>query len=124
MNWSELGLQVLSYALPVLSSVLVVVLTALAKKLLDKFHLEHEGKVDAMIDRYVEVGVKHAERWAATLANKPAATDKMGVALKTVLDELESSGVKGVGEALIKARIEAWLEGKEPLSSKSSVSPA
>lgn len=119
MDWKSGGLQVLGWMLPVLSSVLVVLLSALAKKLLDKLNLEHEGKIDLMIDKYVAVGVKNAERWANTFIVKPASSDKLGMAVKTVLDELEASGVKGVAEALIKARIEALLEGEKPSVSKS-----
>lgn len=116
MDWTDAGLQVLYFALPILSAVLIAVLTALAKKWAEKLGVERSEKIDDMIDRYVELAVRATEKVAANkLASnvKMSSEDKLGLAVKTVLDELEQSGIKGVTEAVITARIEAFLEGKK-----------
>ena len=111
----SIGLEVLRFGLPILSSVLIVVLTALAKKLVDKMGIENNQKLDATIDKYVEVGVRFANQYATkkldgrTIDSK----DKLALATKTVLLELEQSGIKDVAEALIRARVESLLNSKE-----------
>ena len=110
------GLELLKFSLPVFSAVLVIVLSALAKKAVDKMGLERSERIDNMIDKYVGMGVNAAER----VANKRVTgkdldgRDKLAMATSTVLAELEQSGLKGVGEELIKARIENYLEISKP----------
>ena len=108
---AELG----QFVLPIAASVLTVVLAALAKKLLDKWGLERSEKVDNMIDRYVGTSVEFAERFATKKLDGRVVDgkDKLALATRTVLAELKQSGIKDVGEELIKARIEAWLSAKE-----------
>ncbi len=116
-EFSDVALVLLQFILPVVSSVLVVVLTALAKKWLDKLGVERSVKIDDMIDRYVDIGVKYAERVAQKKLDGRAEAltgpEKRSLAVNTVLAELEQSGIKGVTEQLIKARIEKMLQDKE-----------
>lgn len=119
MDWSSLGLPILQFVLPILATVLTSLAIWALKKLLVKLGLEENAKIDAMIDRYVHVGVNHAEKAAQkAIASKMAmsSSDKMNLAVTTVLRELEESGIKDVGQELIKARIEAYLNlvPKEP----------
>lgn len=116
VEFSEVAIGLLQFILPVVSSVLVVVLTALAKKWLDKLGVERSVKIDDMIDRYVDIGVKYAERVAVKKLDghdSMTGVDKRNLAITTVLAELEQSGIKGVTEQLIKARIEKLLQDKE-----------
>ena len=114
------GWELLKFLLPIVSSVLILVLSALGKKHVEKLGIERSERVDAMIDKYVEIGVNAAQRVATkkvdgrTLDRK----DKMALATKTVLEELEQSCLKGVGETLIKARIESFLEVNKKDSSE------
>lgn len=108
---------ILEWVLPVLATILTVVLAVLAKRWIEKLGVERSAKVDDMIDRYVEMGVDAAERAAKTYlaannASLPGSAKK-AKAVKTVLNELEQSGIKGVAEELISDRIESWLEVKE-----------
>jgi len=114
----EAILPVLEWIMPIAATVITILLAALAKKYIGKLGVERSEKVDAMIDRYVSIGVG-----AANSAAKAAIKAKQGempgeskkaTAVKVVLDELEQSGIKGVAEELISARIEALLEDKEP----------
>ena len=111
-------LPVLDWVLPVVGAILTIALVALAKKHVGKLGIERSAAVDDMIDRYVAMGVKAAERAGsaaiATQTGKLPGSSKKAVAVKVVLDELDQSGVKGVAEQLIAARIEAFLEDKEP----------
>ena len=110
------------YLLPVIAAILSIVLAALAKKYIGKLGIERSEKVDAMIDKYVDIGINAAER-AGTVylkANKmklPGSTKKFR-AIETVLEELKQSGVTDVGKELIATRIESWFEDKEPLEKK------
>lgn len=110
----SIGLEVLKFGLPILSSVLIVVLTALAKKFLDKMGIENNQKLDATIDKYVEIGVRYANQAASKkLDNRTLdSKDKLALATRTVLLELEQSGIKDVAEALIRARVESLLNVK------------
>jgi hypothetical protein len=104
------------YLLPVLGSVLTVVLVALAKKYMVKLGIERSEKVDAMVDKYVAIGVNAAERagtsYLAAHNLKLPGSRKKVTAINVVLDELKQSGVTDVGKDLIAARIESWLEDK------------
>jgi len=114
----EIFLMVLNWALPILGSVLTVILTILAKRWIEKLGLERSEKIDNMIDVYVEKGVLAAERAAGqymTLnGHRMSGASKRANAIRVVLGELEQSGLKKVGRELITARIEAYLEDKEP----------
>lgn len=112
MDWSAIGLPIVQFVLPILGTVLASLAVVALKKLLTKLGLEENAKIDSMIDHYVHVGVNHAEKAASKLIETKlqlSGSDKMNLAVTTVLKELESSGIKAVGEELIKARIEAYL---------------
>lgn len=112
IDWAAIGLPILQFVLPILGTVLASLAIWALKKLLTKLGLEENQKIDQMIDHYVHVGVNHAEKAATKLIETKlslSSSDKMSLALQTVLKELESSGVKNVGEELIRARIEAYL---------------
>lgn len=112
MDWSSLGLPILQFVLPILATVLTSLAIWALKKLLVKLGLEENAKIDSMIDHYVHVGVNHAEKAAQKVINSKMAMsggDKMSLAVSTVLKELEESGIKDVGQELIRARIEAYL---------------
>tara|TARA_R100001244_G_scaffold128115_1_gene98971 strand:- start:500 stop:877 length:378 start_codon:yes stop_codon:yes gene_type:complete len=117
----EALLPVLDFALPVLGVILTIVLVALAKKHIGKLGIENSATTDAMLEKYVPMAVSFAEGMgrkaiAAGQAKMPGESKKT-LAVKTVLAELEQSGVKNVAEDLISARIEAWLEDKPGKSS-------
>jgi hypothetical protein len=92
MDWSTVGLQVAQFLLPILGTVLSALAVVAAKKLVSYLGLKENAQIDAMIDRYVEVGVNHAQKAAS----------------------------KGVAHELIEARIEAYLIGN-PLPKLSGV---
>lgn len=112
----EILLTILTSLLPVLASILTVLGVALAKKLLDKWGIERSERVDAMIDKYVGIGVNTAEvagrKYLEATNASLAGSEKKNKAIKVVLDELNQSGITGVAEELISARIESWLETK------------
>jgi hypothetical protein len=121
MDWSTVGLQVAQFLLPILGTVLSALAVVAAKKLVSYLGLKENAQIDAMIDRYVEVGVNHAQKAASKLIDtKMPSKDKLNLAVTTVLRELEESGVKGVAHELIEARIEAYLIGN-PLPKLSGV---
>lgn len=112
MDWSAIGLPIVQFVLPILGTILASLAVVALKKLLNKLGLEENAKIDSMIDHYVHVGVNHAEKAASKLIETKlslSGNDKMNLAVTTVLKELEESGIKSVGEELIKARIEAYL---------------
>lgn len=108
------------WVLPLLASLLVILGIAGVKKLLDKMGVDRSNKIDGMIDRYVRVGISAAEvagrKYFAAQGAKLFGGSKKARAVKTVLRELEQSGIKGVAEELISDRIEHWLgvDGLEP----------
>ena len=112
----EYLLPILDWVLPVAGAVLTILIAALAKKHIGKLGVERSAAVDDMIDRYVSMGVDAAEGAAKAAIKakegKLPGSSKKANAIKVVLGELEQSGIKGVAEELIAARIEALLEGK------------
>jgi hypothetical protein len=108
------------YVLPILASILTLLLAAGAKKLFEKWGVERSDKVDAMIDKYVGIGVNFAEvagtKYLETQGMKMSGGSKKAKAIKVVMDELKQSGVTDVAEDLVSARIESWLldDGHEP----------
>lgn len=116
----EILLVLGQYLLPVLAGILVLLGIAGIKKLLDKWGVQRSEAIDDMIDNYVRKGVNFAEvmarKYLAANNAKMSGESKQAKAVKVVMDELEQSGVKGVAEDLVIARIESWLEdsGKEP----------
>jgi secreted Zn-dependent insulinase-like peptidase len=115
MDWSSLGaagLEVLKFVLPIISSVLLVVVTAFVKRWLDKMGVERSATIDKMIDEYVTIGINYADRAARLKLDGKVLgpNDKLALATKAVLAELDQSKIKGVTEELIRARIESTLE--------------
>jgi len=111
----DMFLTVLSYLLPVIFSILTILATAATKHLLTKWGVDRSQKIDRMIDDYVEKGVQYAEVSARKYLNEKGSSmpsdDKRLKAVRVVMDELEQSGLTGVAEELITARIESYLEG-------------
>lgn len=107
----SLGLPLLKYLLPLLATLLTFLGSYAAKKLLDKLGVNRSEQIDAMIDKYVGIGVKYAQSAADNklLGYDMTGKDKLQLAVGTVLRELEQSGITKVGEELIKSRIEAYL---------------
>lgn len=115
MDWSTVGLQVAQFLLPILGTVLSALAVVAVKKLVSYIGLKENEKIDELIDRYVVVGVNSAQKAASKLVEaKMPSKDKLNLAVSTVLRELEESGVKGVAHELIAARIEAYLQVKDP----------
>lgn len=116
----EVLLVVLNYLLPVIAGILAILLAAGSKKLMDKWGIERSEKIDKMMDTYIGKGVDYAEiaarKYLDTRGAALSGEDKKAKAVKVVMDELAQSGVTGVAEELVIARIESWLEqtGKEP----------
>jgi hypothetical protein len=115
----DILLTLTPYLAPLLAGVLTILLTIGAKKLLDKVGVDRSQKIDDMIDRYITVGVDFANVWATKKAaeNTPVTGEsKKAKAIKVVMDELTQSGVTGVAEELLTARIESWLltKGEKP----------
>ena len=102
------------WALPLLAAALVILCIAGVKKLLDKWGVDRSDKVDDMIDRYVRMGINAAQvlgtKYLEQQGMKMSSGSKTAKAVKTVLTELDQSGIKGVAEELISDRIEHWLE--------------
>lgn len=116
----EILLIVGKWLLPVIVGLLAILGIAGVKKLLDWFGVKRSIGVDDMIDRYVRMGVNAAEvagrKYLEAHGQKLSSGSKKVSAVKTVLAELEQSGIKDVAESLISDRIEHWLEvdGKNP----------
>lgn len=110
----EILLTIAPYTLPVVLGILTVLLIAGAKKLLDKWGIERSDKIDEMIDKYVNYGIDFAEvaatKYLQAQGEKMNGNDKKAKAIGVVLEELKQSGVTGVAEDLISARIESWLK--------------
>ena len=112
--WSTVGSTLGAALLPTLSVIVAAALVALAKKGIDALGIKRSKDVDGMIEKYIPIGIGYAERWASSKLSgegKPASEDKLAIAVKTVMGELDQSGITGVAEDLIVGRIEAALEG-------------
>lgn len=111
-------LPILDFVLPVGIAILTIVAVALAKKYIGKLGIERSEKTDAMLEKYVPMAVSFVERAAKTAIaagqEKIPSESKKSMAVKAVLAELKQSGIKDVGEDLIAARVEAWLEDHDP----------
>ena len=116
----EILLIAAPYLLPVLVTIMTILLVAGSKKLLDKWGIERSDKVDSMIDKYVSYGVDFANvaatKYLSSQGEKLSGRSKKAKAVNVVLEELKQSGVTGVAEELISARIESWLvtDGQNP----------
>lgn len=115
MDWTSVALQIAQFLMPILGTLLSALAVVAVKKLVSYLGLKENEKIDEMIDRYVVVGVNHAQKAASKLIDsKLSSSDKLNIAVSTVFRELEESGVKGVAEELVKARIEAYLLNNDP----------
>jgi hypothetical protein len=112
----EILLVVLNHLWPVIGGILAILLAAGAKKLMDKWGIDRSEKIDNMIDVYVGKGVDYAEvvarKYASENGIKMAGGSKKAKAVNVVMEELKQSGITGVAEELVVARIESWLEVK------------
>lgn len=112
----EILLLVLNYLLPVIAAILTIIAPVLVKKLLDKWGIERSERIDAMIDKYVGIGVNAAEvagrKYLLANHGGMSSDDKKAKAIKVVMDELKQAGVTGVATDLVSSRIESWLEDK------------
>lgn len=122
--WATIGSGVAQALLPVLSTILVAALVGLIKKGIDKLGVKRSQEIDTMLDKYVGIGIGHAERFALNRLSadgKSSVTgkDKLGLAVSTVMSELDQSGITGVVESLIVGRIEHALgdDSKKELTS-------
>ena len=112
--WATVGGALGTAFMPLLATIATAAVVALAKKGIDKLGVTRSQEIDDMIDKYVGIGIGYAERWANSKLSgdgKPASEDKLALAVKTVAGELDQSGITGVAEDLIVARIESALEG-------------
>jgi hypothetical protein len=115
----EIVLSILGWLAPVLATVLTLVLTALVKKWLDKLGVEKTAKTDELVTSLVGNAVSAAERYAVLKIGEGtpvAGSDKKTQAVKIVLDQLESAGIKDVAAKVVEDRIEAWLHINDPKS--------
>jgi hypothetical protein len=116
---SDVTLEILKFVLAICGPVLTILLTMLVKKLLDKAGLERTAALNDLIDKHVATAVEYVERFANKLAPEPmSGQSKAGLAVATVLGELEKAGIKDVASEFIQKRIEAYLEVKSPSSTK------
>jgi hypothetical protein len=113
--WASVGFEVLGAIMPILAGVITLALTALVKKGVDKLGISRSQEIDTMIDKYVGIGINYAQKAASNKLDGRShdGKSKMTIAVKTVLDELNQSGITGVAEDLIVARIENALHDKE-----------
>jgi len=112
--WSTVGAGLLEGFLPVLATIATTALVLLIKKGIDKMGVTRSQEIDGMIDKYVGIGIGYAERFASSKFGgdaKVSGSDKMSLAVETVVGELDQSGITGVATSLIVARIESALEG-------------
>jgi hypothetical protein len=114
----EILLTLLNLALPTIATAIGIILIALLRKGLKKLGLEENRQLDDMIDRYVQIGVNAAEKKATNAIKEKLATmspeQKLESATAMILAELEAAGIKDVGPALIKTRIESYLNMVDP----------
>jgi hypothetical protein len=110
----EILLVVLNHLLPVICGILAILIAAGSKKLMDKWGVERSEKIDAMIDNYVGKGVDYAEviarKYMSENGEAMSGGSKKSKAVNVVMEELKQSGITGVAEDLVVARIESWLE--------------
>lgn len=112
--WSTVGSALGVAIMPFLATIAVAAIVALVKKGIDKLGITRSQDIDDMLDKYVGIGIGYAERWAKSKLSgegKPASQDKLAIAVKKIVGELDQSGITGVAEDLIVGRIEAALEG-------------
>ena len=119
---STVGLGLLDFLLPTISAVLTALAIVGVKAALDKMGVKRSIQVDDMIDKYVKIGVNYAQRYAEKKLDGRDVTpqDKLGIAVKTVLGELEQSKIKGVAHDLIVSRVEAALQSGDVRVKKSA----
>jgi hypothetical protein len=114
----EIVVMILTWLSPVIVAALTVIVTALAKKALDKMGVERTAKTDELVTNLVGNAVLAAERLAKVQAAKAGikleGSDKKAEAVKIVLDQLEAAGIRDVARKVIENRIEAVLEAKAP----------
>lgn len=122
--WTTVGATLLQGLMPVLATIVTVAITALLKKGIDRLGVTRSQDVDFMIDKYVGIGIGYAEKFALNRLGGDGKSlvksgDKMSLAVKAVMNELDQSGITGVTEALIVARIESALgvESKKEVTS-------
>ncbi len=112
----EILLVILNHLLPIIGGILTILVVAGAKKLMDKWGVDRSEKIDTMIDTYVGKGIDYAEviarKYMAENGNKMTSGSKKSKAINVVMEELKQSGITGVAEELVVARIESWLEVK------------
>jgi hypothetical protein len=109
---STVGLGLLDFLLPTISAILTALAIVGVKAALDKVGIARSKEIDEMVDKYVKVGVNYAQRYAEKKLDGRDLTpeDKLGIAVKTVLGELEQSKIKNVAHDLIVGRVEAALQ--------------
>lgn len=119
---STVGLSLLDFLLPTIAAIIAALAIAGVKAALDKMGVQRSKAIDDMIDRYIPIGINYAQRVAEKKLDGRdlQSNDKLGIAVKTVLGELEQSGIKSVGEDLIVSRIEAALQSGEVRIKKSA----
>ena len=114
----EMVVLILGWLSPVIVAVLTIVATALAKKALDKMGVERTAKTDELVTNLVGNAVAATNRIAqlklAEQGVKLAGSDKKAEAVRIVLGQLESAGIRDVAQQVIEDRIEAILDLRDP----------
>lgn len=119
--FESIGIPVLTVLLPVIAALVTALLVWGGRKLLKHFNISN-ADLDARLQDYVKIGVDYANAWAVqrlkATGTKPASEDKLGLATRTVLGELDKAGITKVGADLIIARIESFLADKKAAEGK------
>lgn len=112
---------VVEFALPIVSTLLVAVLTPLAiwlgRKLAAKATVEEQRQLDALLSAIVVQGIHFAEeraRQSLQRGDRSTGARKLQDALHYVRQRLDESGIVGIGARRLQDIIEAKLNYERP----------
>jgi len=119
MDWTEFGLAIANGLLPIVASLLVAVLTALAGVAIRWLHMKTGIEVNDeqrwALESFIAEGVGYAEEQGRKAIKAgdptPEADTKLEIAVGYVIDRIAESGLPTMGEDAIVRLIEARLGG-------------
>ena len=118
--WWKFLTAVFTYlVLPVLGTVLTILATAAAHKLLKKFGLEANKATDDLVSAAAVKATAFAEEWAAKqlkAGNKPQSAAKLTQAVTKAREFLEGTGLDKIAEAKLVSYLEAHLNITRPMT--------
>jgi len=101
--------DLIELAIKVFTPVILLLATILTAKLLKKFGIEEKATLNALIISYVKQGINYADAWAKKQVTKPYGEEKMDIAIKHILENINDSKLPNIASEKLKELIEAQL---------------